>query len=307
MSYHEQTPRQLKFYSLIFGTETRAGRWFDLWLIAIILASVVVIMLDSIASLDETYGNLFLYMEWVFTILFTLEYMTRIWCTPNRRAYIFSLYGVVDLLALLPTYLSLLIPQAAPLLIIRLLRILRVFRVLRLLSLLSEANELAGALQRSGRKIFVFFSLVIIIATIFGSLLYVIEGPENGFDDIPTSVYWAIVTITTVGYGDVTPVTTIGRAVAAAGMLVGYAIIAVPTGIITAELTGAQRIRKMREMLEARNCTTCSAVEHDPHAHYCRFCGTGLPRPGHAPEPEPEPDPAPAPAPESKPEPEPKS
>ena len=299
MSYHEQTPRQLKFYSLIFGTETRAGRWFDLWLIAIILASVVVIMLDSIASLDETYGNLFLYMEWVFTILFTLEYMTRIWCTPNRRAYIFSLYGVVDLLALLPTYLSLLIPQAAPLLIIRLLRILRVFRVLRLLSLLSEANELAGALQRSGRKIFVFFSLVIIIATIFGSLLYVIEGPENGFNDIPTSVYWAIVTITTVGYGDVTPVTTIGRAVAAAGMLVGYAIIAVPTGIITAELTGAQRIRKMREMLEARNCTTCSAVEHDPHAHYCRFCGTGLPRPGHAPEPEPEPDPAP----ESKPEP----
>ena len=303
MSYHEQTPRQLKFYSLIFGTETRAGRWFDLWLIAIILASVVVIMLDSIASLDETYGNLFLYMEWVFTILFTLEYMTRIWCTPNRRAYIFSLYGVVDLLALLPTYLSLLIPQAAPLLIIRLLRILRVFRVLRLLSLLSEANELAGALQRSGRKIFVFFSLVIIIATIFGSLLYVIEGPENGFNDIPTSVYWAIVTITTVGYGDVTPVTTIGRAVAAAGMLVGYAIIAVPTGIITAELTGAQRIRKMREMLEARNCTTCSAVEHDPHAHYCRFCGTGLPRPGHAPEPEPEPDPAPEP----KPEPEPKS
>ena len=303
MSYHEQTPRQLKFYSIIFGTETRAGRWFDLWLIAIILASVVVIMLDSIASLDETYGNLFLYMEWVFTILFTLEYMTRIWCTPNRRAYIFSLYGVVDLLALLPTYLSLLIPQAAPLLIIRLLRILRVFRVLRLLSLLSEANELAGALQRSGRKIFVFFSLVIIIATIFGSLLYVIEGPENGFDDIPTSVYWAIVTITTVGYGDVTPVTTIGRAVAAAGMLVGYAIIAVPTGIITAELTGAQRIRKMREMLEARNCTTCSAVEHDPHAHYCRFCGTGLPRPGHAPEPEPEPDPAPEP----KPEPEPKS
>ena len=301
MSYHEQTPRQLKFYSIIFGTETRAGRWFDLWLIAIILASVVVIMLDSIASLDETYGNLFLYMEWVFTILFTLEYMTRIWCTPNRRAYIFSLYGVVDLLALLPTYLSLLIPQAAPLLIIRLLRILRVFRVLRLLSLLSEANELAGALQRSGRKIFVFFSLVIIIATIFGSLLYVIEGPENGFNDIPTSVYWAIVTITTVGYGDVTPVTTIGRAVAAAGMLVGYAIIAVPTGIITAELTGAQRIRKMREMLEARNCTTCSAVEHDPHAHYCRFCGTGLPRPGHAPEPEP------APAPEPKPEPEPKS
>lgn len=286
MSQRQLTPLQNEFYQVIFGTETTAGKWFDLCLIGVILASVVVIMLDSITSLDDAYGNLFLQMEWGFTILFTLEYLARIWCTPNRRAYVFSLYGVVDLLALLPTYLSLLLPQTAPLLIIRMLRILRIFRVLRLLPLLSEANELAGALQRSGRKIFVFFTLVIIIATIFGSLLYVIEGPHNGFIDIPTSVYWAIVTITTVGYGDVTPVTTAGRAIAAAGMLVGYAIIAVPTGIITAELSGAERIRKMREMLGARNCTNCAAVEHDVHAHYCRLCGTGLPRPGHAPEPD---------------------
>ncbi|MCB1696456.1 MAG: ion transporter [Pseudomonadales bacterium] len=286
MSHREQTPLQLKFYQVIFGTETAAGKWFDLVLIAIIIASVAVIMLDSIVSLDDRFGDLFLRMEWGFTVLFTVEYLIRIWCTPNRRAYIFSLYGLVDLLSLLPTYLSLLVPQTAPLLIIRLLRILRIFRVLRLLSLLSEANELASALQRSGRKIFVFFSLVIIIATIFGCLLYVLEGPANGFDDIPTSVYWAIVTITTVGYGDVTPVTTAGRAVSAVGMLVGYAIIAVPTGIITAELSGAQRVRKMRDMLEARNCTNCSAVEKDVHAHYCRLCGTGLPRPGHAPEPE---------------------
>lgn len=284
MSPRKQTPLQLRAYEVIFGTETPMGKWFDLSLIAIIVASVAVIMLDSIVSLDDTYGNLFLQLEWVFTIMFTVEYAARIWCTPNRRAYIFSLYGVVDLLALLPTYLSLLLPQAAPLLIIRLLRILRIFRVLRLLPMLNEANELAAALQRSGRKVFVFFSLVIIIATIFGCLLYVIEGPGNGFDDIPTSVYWAIVTITTVGYGDVTPVTTAGRAISAVGMLVGYAIIAVPTGIITAELTGAQRIRKQREMLESRNCTNCAAVEHDPHAHYCRLCGTGLPRPGHAPE-----------------------
>lgn len=284
MSHREQTPLQLRAYDVIFGTETTMGKWFDLSLIAIIVASVAVIMLDSIVSLDETYGNLFLRLEWVFTIMFTVEYAARIWCTPNRRAYIFSLYGVVDLMALLPTYLSLLLPQAAPLLIIRLLRILRIFRVLRLLPMLNEANELAAALQRSGRKVFVFFSLVIIIATIFGALLYVIEGPGNGFEDIPTSVYWAIVTITTVGYGDVTPVTTIGRAISAVGMLVGYAIIAVPTGIITAELTSAQQWKKHRVMLQSRNCTNCAAVEQDPDAHYCRLCGTDLPRPGHAPE-----------------------
>ncbi len=284
MSHRQQTPLQLKCYEVIFGTETPAGKWFDLALIAIIITSVIVIMLDSIASLDEQYGQLFFRLEWMFTLLFTVEYLTRIWCTPNRRAYVLSLYGSVDLLAVLPTYLSIFIPQTAPLLIIRLLRILRIFRVLRLLTLLSEANDLAAALQRSGRKIFVFFSIVIILATIFGCLLYVIEGPGNGFDDIPTSVYWAIVTITTVGYGDVTPVTTAGRAVSAAGMLVGYAIIAVPTGIITAELTVAQQIKKQRTALLARNCTNCATVEPDPHAHYCRNCGSHLPRPGHAPE-----------------------
>jgi voltage-gated potassium channel len=284
MSHRDQSPLQQKFYEVIFGTETPAGKWFDIGLIVVILASVVVIILDSIASFDERFGDLFLQLEWVFTIMFTIEYFARIWCTSNRRAYIFSLYGVVDLLAILPTYLSLLVPQTSPLLVIRLLRILRIFRVLRLLPMLNEANELAAALQRSGRKVFVFFALVMIIATIFGCLLYVLEGPANGFDDIPTSVYWAIVTITTVGYGDVTPMSTGGRAVAAAGMLIGYAIIAVPTGIITAELTGAQRIRKMRDTLEARNCTNCAAVEKDSHAHYCRLCGAGLPRPGHAPD-----------------------
>lgn len=281
MSLRQQTPLQKRFYDVIFGTETPAGKWFDIILIFLILTSVVVIMLDSIPRLNTRYGELYLRIEWVFTILFTVEYLVRIWCTPNRRGYAFSLYGIIDLIALLPTYLSLILPQTAPLLIIRLLRILRIFRVLRLLSLLREANELAGALRRSTRKIFVFFSLVIILATIFGCLMYVVEGPENGFTTIPRSIYWAIVTITTVGYGDIVPVTGVGKAIASVGMLIGYAVIAVPTGIVTAELTLSEKMRQDRAIQLSRNCTNCAHVESDPDAQYCRSCGAILPAPGH--------------------------
>jgi voltage-gated potassium channel len=281
MTSREQTPLQKKFFDVIFGTETPAGKTFDIILIAVILTSVLVVMLDSIPEYHAVHGKLYLQIEWVFTLMFTVEYLVRLWCSPNRREYAFSLYGVVDLLALLPTYLSLLLPQAAPLLIIRTLRILRIFRVLRLLSLLQEANDLAGALRRSTRKIFVFFSLMIILATIFGCLIYVIEGPEHGFDNIPHSIYWAIVTITTVGYGDIVPQTALGKALSSVGMLIGYAVIAVPTGIVTAELTLAQHQRREREMRLARNCTNCAAVEREPAAHFCRRCGTPLPQPGH--------------------------
>lgn len=283
MSKRLQSPLQQKFYEVIFGTETPAGKWFDIALIVIILASVAVIMLDSVHKLDAEYGDFYLKLEWAFTLLFTVEYLVRIWCAPNRRGYVLSVYGVIDLLALLPTYLSLLVPQTAPLLIIRLLRILRIFRVLRLLSLLAEANFLAGALKRSARKVFVFFALMMILTTIFGCLVYVAEGGKNGFDNIPVSIYWAIVTITTVGYGDMIPQTGIGRAIAAAGMLIGYAVIAVPTGIITAELTVAQQAQRDKETRNSRNCSNCAAVERDPAAHYCRNCGTPLPKPGHAP------------------------
>lgn len=284
MTKRVQTPLQQQFYEVIFGTETPAGKWFDIGLILVILASVAVIMLDSVAGLDAEHGNLYLQLEWAFTLLFTVEYLIRIWCAPNRKGYVLSIYGVVDLLALLPTYLSLLLPQAAPLLIIRLLRILRIFRVLRLLALLQEANFLARALRRSARKIFVFFALMLILTTIFGCLVYVAEGGQNGFDNIPVSIYWAIVTITTVGYGDVAPESVIGRAIAAIGMLIGYAVIAVPTGIITAELTLSQQAQRDKEMRESRNCTNCSAVERDVGAHYCRNCGSPLPRPVHAPQ-----------------------
>jgi voltage-gated potassium channel len=284
MSIRSQTNAQARIYEVIFGTETPAGRWFDIALIVVISASVGVVMLDSIAELNVNYGDLFYRLEWYFTIVFTIEYIVRIWCVQNRRGYVLSLYGMVDLLALLPTYISLLLPQAAPLLIIRLLRILRIFRVLRMLALLQEANHLAAALQRSARKIFVFFTFMMILTTIFGCLMYVVEGPEHGFDSIPRSIYWAIVTITTVGYGDIVPMTSIGRAISSAGMLIGYAVIAVPTGIITAELTASQRARDTREMLVSRNCSTCACVERDPEAHYCRQCGSALPRPGHEPE-----------------------
>lgn len=284
MSLRKQSPLQQKFYKVIFGTETPAGKWFDISLIVAIVVSVLVIMLDSIPGYHASYARLFLEIEMVFTFFFTIEYLIRLWCSPNRRAYALSIYGIVDLLALLPTYLSLLLPQTAPLLIIRMLRILRIFRVLRLLSLLKEANDLASALQRSMRKIFVFFSMMIVITTIFGCLIYVIEGPEHGFKSIPHSIYWAIVTITTVGYGDVVPMTPFGQILSAIGMLIGYAVIAVPTGIVTAELTVAQHMKHERASRLSRNCSTCASVEPDPASRYCRSCGSSLPAPGHEPE-----------------------
>jgi voltage-gated potassium channel len=273
MSIRTTTALQDRFYTVIFGTETPAGKWFDIVLIGVILTSVVVVMLDSVSSQHEAYGELYWRIEWVFTILFTVEYLIRIWCSPNRKAYVTSVYGVVDLLAILPTYIALAVPGAASLLIIRMLRILRIFRVLRLLAYLSEANILAGAMRKSWRKIFVFFSLMIVITMIFGCLMYVLEGPEHGFNNIPLSIYWAIVTITTVGYGDLIPQTAPGRFISAIGMLIGYAIIAVPTGIITAELANEMASHRDRT---TRNCPQCARAGHDKDASHCKHCGAHL-------------------------------
>lgn len=270
----QQSELQKRFYTVIFGTETPAGKWFDIAIIALILASVLVVMADSMPGAHPDHKALFWQLEIGFTVLFTIEYLVRIWCAPNRRAYVTSTYGVIDLLAILPTYLALLVPGTAPLLIVRLLRILRIFRVLRLLEFLDEANELAGALRNSARKIFVFFSMVLLMMVVFGSLIYVIEGPENGFTSIPISIYWAVVTITTVGYGDLTPLTWAGRTIAVIGMLTGYAIIAVPTGIVTAELAISNQRHRLRHL---RNCTQCARADHDPDADYCKHCGAELP------------------------------
>lgn len=264
----EQTPLQHKAYGVIFGTETGWGRAFDLFVIAAILVSVAVIFLDSIPDYHANYGELFIQTEWFFTFLFTLEYLMRIWCSPNRKSYATSPFGIVDLLAILPTYIAFYIPDAGSLLIVRLIRILRIFRVLRLFQFLSEANVLARSLSNARRKIFVFFSLMLVLTTIFGCLMYVIEGPSNGFGTIPKSVYWAIVTITTVGYGDVVPLTPLGQFLASIGMLTGYAIIAVPTGILTAEL--ALEINRERSK---KNCLNCERTGHDKDAGFCKYCG----------------------------------
>jgi len=274
MSLRELTPLQQRVYTLIFGTETPSGKWFDILLIVAIVTSVLVILLDSIQGYHDRYGLLYWRIEWMFTVLFTVEFAVPIWCTPNRRAYLLSFYGLVDLMSILPTYIAVLVPGAGSLLMIRLLRILRIFRVLRLLEFLSEANILAGALRRSARKISIFFSLMIIITTIFGCLMYVVEGPENGFHNIPESIYWAVVTVTTVGYGDLAPHSPMGRAIAAVGMLTGYAIIAVPTGIITAELTAeAYRTGLQRTI---RNCRNCARAGHEADATHCKYCGAEL-------------------------------
>jgi voltage-gated potassium channel len=273
MNDDKRSPLQQNLYRIIFGTNTTAGKWFDIILILVILTSVGIIIADSMPEYHARYGALFYRIEWGFTILFTLEYALRIWIAESRRGYLKSIYGIIDLLSILPTYLALLIPQTAPLLIIRLLRVLRVFRVLKLLAFLDEANSVAGAFRRSFHSIFVFFCMVITIMVVFGCLIYVLEGPDNGFENIPVSIYWAIVTITTVGYGDVVPVTAAGRAVSAMGMLVGYAIIAVPTGIFTSNL-----VQQARKRMIHLNCPQCARAGHEQDARHCKYCGAHLER-----------------------------
>ncbi|MCH2559149.1 MAG: ion transporter [Alcanivorax sp.] len=260
---------------IIFGTDTPAGRWFDQLLILAIIASVVAVTLDSVQSIHQRHGTLLYAAEWFFTLLFTLEYIIRLWVSDRPLRYARSFYGVVDLVSVIPTYLSLLLPGANYLLTIRALRVLRVFRVLKLAHLMDEANQLGSTLVRTRRKIGVFMFAVVVVIIIFGSLMYVVEGPANGFTSIPRSIYWAIVTITTVGYGDISPQTPFGQAVASLAMITGYAIIAVPTGIVTAEMSRAHMVKRYE-----RECPNCHRHDHDPDARFCKQCGTGLPRPG---------------------------
>jgi voltage-gated potassium channel len=266
-----RAPWRTALHRVIFGAETPAGRWFDVILIFSILASVAVVMLDSIQTVQSAHGRLLNSLEWFFTFLFTGEYVLRLLCSPRPGRYATSFFGVVDLVSLLPTYLAVLFPAGRFFIVLRILRIMRVFRVLKLVQYVGEANVLRRALWASRRKIIVFLFALFTLVVVLGSLMYVIEGEANGFTSIPRSVYWAVVTLTTVGYGDISPRTNLGQMLAMVIMILGYSIIAVPTGIVTAEITYAGR-----EKAGPVRCPGCGAGGHDGDAGHCKFCGAAL-------------------------------
>jgi voltage-gated potassium channel len=263
---------RLKLHEVIFEADTRAGKIFDLLLIAAILLSVVAVMLESIPNVKSQYGQQLFLAEWAFTILFSIEYILRIISVGRPIKYIISFFGIIDFLSILPTYLSLFFPGTQMLAVIRILRVLRIFRVLKLVQYLGEAQILVNALKASRRKIIVFMFTVLTLVVIFGSIMYLVESDESGFESIPHGIYWAIVTLTTVGYGDIAPQTDFGRMLAAIVMILGYSILAVPTGIITAELTVGARNKK----ISTQACPQCSAEGHDADAGFCKYCGAKL-------------------------------
>ena len=260
-----------KVHEVIFETDTPAGKLFDVALIITILISVVVVSLESVPEIRLRYGAELRAAEWVITILFTIEYILRLLCVERPLSYATSFFGIVDLLAILPTYISLLVPGTQALTVVRVLRLLRVFRVLKLVQYVSEARTLNSALKASWKKIFVFLFAVLMVVVIVGSLMYLIEGPGHGFDSIPRAIYWAVVTLTTVGYGDIAPGTPLGQFLAMCVMILGYGIIAVPTGIVTREL-----VRADQGSFSGRSCQVCSAEGHDADASHCKYCGSEL-------------------------------
>jgi voltage-gated potassium channel len=259
-------------HEIIFEADTRAGRAFDVGLLLAIIASVVIVMVESVESIRAAHGPMLRGLEWSFTLLFTLEYGLRLLSVDKPIRYARSFFGIVDFLSIAPTYLSLLIAGTQSLLIIRSLRLLRIFRVLKLAPFLQEATQLRHALRASVRKIIVFLVTVITLVVILGALMYLVEGSENGFTSIPRSVYWAIVTMTTVGYGDIAPNTVPGQFLAAVIMILGYGIIAVPTGIVSVELAQSHKLHT----ISTAACPSCSAEGHDIDAVHCKFCGAPL-------------------------------
>jgi len=259
-------------HDVVFRNDSPAGRAFDVALMIVILASVLVVMLDSVPWIAARYRGVFHALEWIFTAFFTIEYVVRLACVRRPLAYARSFFGIVDLLAVLPTYISTFVPELAALIDVRVLRLLRVFRVLKLGQYLDEFQFLAQAFADSRRKILVFLTAVFVAVVVGGTVMYVVEGPQNGFSSIPISVYWAVTTMTTVGFGDITPKTDFGRLIASFMMLLGWGVLAVPTGIVTAEMTA----RRTSRLVLRRICPGCGAVGHDADAGYCRLCGAAL-------------------------------
>jgi voltage-gated potassium channel len=293
---------RLRLYAVIFESETRAGRWFDLSLIAVILLSVTVVVLDSVPAIHARWGRAFGLLEWAFTLVFTVEYLARLACLRRPLRYARSFYGVIDLFALLPTYLAILVPGLSALIDVRILRLLRVFRIFKMSRYAVEYRALVTALAASRRKIMVFLGFVAMVVLVMGTLMYVIEGPQHGFTSIPVAVYWAISTMTTVGFGDLVPKTGLGRAIASAMMLLGWGVLAVPTGIVSAEMVKHGREAAgldgaapgagptagrglLADVLDAGapidaglRCHACGGAAHAADARFCRLCGGGLSR-----------------------------
>ncbi len=272
MKEYSPTPHwKRKLHEVIFEADTPGGKAFDIVLLIAIVLSVAAVLLESVVEVRAQYGAQLRALEWVLTILFTIEYVLRLICIGRPLKYALSFYGIIDLLAILPSYLSLIIPGSQSLTVIRALRLLRIFRVLKLAHFVGEASMLRAAVYASTRKIIVFLAFILTLILIVGSLMYLIEGGGGGFTSIPQSIYWAVVTMTTVGYGDIAPATVLGKILASVVMILGYGIIAVPTGIVTVELAQASR-----RTVSTQSCPQCATDIHDPEANYCRICGARL-------------------------------
>ncbi|MEW7279291.1 ion transporter [Aquimarina sp. 2201CG1-2-11] len=263
-----------KLHEIIYEADTRAGKSFDLIILIMILASIIVVMLESVSYLNDQYASIFNLLEWVITIVFTIEYILRVITINKPKKYIFSFFGIIDFLATVPKYLSLLFVGTHALVALRALRLLRVFRILKLARFIGESNNLTKALIASRAKISVFLFAVLIVSIILGTVMYLIEGPEHGFNSIPKSVYWCIVTLTTVGYGDISPETPIGQFIASVVMILGYGIIAVPTGIVSAEYS--KQPKASLPPLNTQHCQNCNLSNHADGAKFCHNCGNKL-------------------------------
>jgi voltage-gated potassium channel len=271
ISKREQKPGLKKMHDIIFKSDTFYGKLFDELLLIFIVLSILVVMLESVSVYRARFAGLFSNLEWFFTIVFSIEYALRIISSPDPKKYIFSFLGIVDLLAIIPTYLAVVLPEVQPLIVVRSIRLLRIYRVLKLYRFVRAGNLLVLAIRNSARKIFIFMMFIMILVIMLGSIMYVVEDASNGFFSIPLSIYWAVITLTTVGYGDIVPVTDAGKFIATFIMLLGYSIIAIPTGIVSVEIS------RMGETVKGKTvCRYCHEQYHEPGANFCRVCGAKL-------------------------------